>query len=100
MRIVDIRTFLALARTRHFGETAERLNVSQPAVSARLAALEEALGHRLVERSGSFALTAEGERALSAFKEVADALDRLSRDFKGETAPRVVRIGAIDSVAA
>ncbi|MEM8665160.1 MAG: LysR family transcriptional regulator [Pseudomonadota bacterium] len=100
MRVVDIRTFVTLVRTRHFGETAVRLNVSQPAVSARIAAVEGALGHRLVERGGGFALTAAGEQALATFEEMLATFDGLSRNLSGTDPPRVVRIGAIDSVAA
>jgi len=44
MRTLDMATFVALARNRHFGRTAKELNATQPAVSARLAALEADLG--------------------------------------------------------
>ncbi|NBZ87554.1 LysR family transcriptional regulator [Stagnihabitans tardus] len=51
MQIELIETFLDLVETRSFHRTAERLSVTQSTVSARLAALETALGARLFTRS-------------------------------------------------
>jgi DNA-binding transcriptional LysR family regulator len=51
MQIELIDTFLDLIETRSFNRTAERLGVTQSTVSARLVALEEALGVRLFTRS-------------------------------------------------
>lgn len=101
MRIQDIQTFVALVRNRHFGRAAEELSITQPTVSSRLAALEQELGHRLVERSGStFALTAQGEQALAVFESVQERVDGLKRalDDHSAHAPALLRIGAIDSV--
>lgn len=103
MRILDMQTFVVLARTRHFGQTARELNATQPAISARLTALEQELGHRLVDRGdGRFSLTPAGELALEAFHDVIARLNGLRAALEGVegTAPGVVRIGAIDSVAA
>lgn len=102
MRIVDINTFVVLVRTRHFGRTAELLNTSQPAISARLSALEQELGVRLVERGDrSFRITPEGEKVLQSFQLVLDTLEDLTGglDDADGREPRAVRIGAIDSVA-
>lgn len=46
-----LRTFLELHRMRHFGRTANALNISQSAVSTRLKTLETTLGVALFERS-------------------------------------------------
>ncbi len=51
MQIELIETFLDLCETRSFHRTAERLSVTQSTVSARLQALEAALGVRLFTRS-------------------------------------------------
>ncbi len=60
-----LRTFLELNRTRHFGRTAEALNVTQPAVSSRLKSLENLLGVALFERSRrEIRLTPEGGRLI------------------------------------
>jgi DNA-binding transcriptional LysR family regulator len=56
-------TFLDLAETRSFNRTAERLGLSQSTVSARVHALEAALGERLFDRSrAGTRLTAAGAR--------------------------------------
>ncbi|NNF62484.1 MAG: LysR family transcriptional regulator [Gammaproteobacteria bacterium] len=58
-----LRTFLELNRTRHFGRSAEALNVTQAAVSSRLKNLEQQLGSLLFERSRrEMRLTPEGSR--------------------------------------
>lgn len=63
MQIELLETFLDLAETRSFHRTSERLGITQSTVSARLAALEKAVGSRLFDRSRSgTALTAEGTR--------------------------------------
>jgi DNA-binding transcriptional LysR family regulator len=50
MDIESLRTFLAIARTRHFGKAAEELCVTQSAVSARIRQLEKTLGLALFTR--------------------------------------------------
>ncbi len=102
MRTLDMATFVALARNRHFGQTAREMNATQPAISSRLAALEEEFGCRLVERGdGSFRLTPHGEKALHVFQSVLRSLGGLRAALQSPQAdaPDVVRIGAIDSVA-
>jgi LysR family transcriptional regulator, flagellar master operon regulator len=63
MQIELVETFLDLCETRSFNRTAERLHVTQSAVSGRVAALEKAVGARLFNRSRSGTeLTTEGLR--------------------------------------
>jgi len=63
MQIELLDTFLDLAQTKSFHQTAERLQVTQSTVSARIQALEEAVGQRLFNRSrAGTALTIEGQR--------------------------------------
>ncbi len=63
LRYIDY--FTTLARERHFTRAAEICGVSQPTLSAGIAALEEALGKRLILRDRRFvALTPEGEAML------------------------------------
>jgi DNA-binding transcriptional LysR family regulator len=63
---VDInlaRTFLEIVATRNFGRAAERLHVTQTAVSARVRMLEQLLGRPLFVRNKAGAsLTPAGER--------------------------------------
>ena len=85
MRILDMQTFTALVRNRHFGRTAQELSTTQPAISSRLAALEQELGHKLVHRMGSeFRLPPEGEEVLRVFQGVLDNIDVLTADVSSE----------------
>ncbi len=63
MQIDLLDTFLDLAETRSFHRTAERLRITQSTVSSRVAALEQAVGSRLFDRSRAGTdLTPEGKR--------------------------------------
>ncbi|WBV42971.1 LysR family transcriptional regulator [Pseudoroseomonas cervicalis] len=92
-----LRVFDAVARERHVTRAAQRLNLSQPAVSNALARLRLALKDELfLRRPGGVEPT---ELALSLAQPVADVLDRL-RDtlavhapFDPATADRVFPIG-------
>lgn len=102
MRIIDMKTFVAIARNRHFGRTAQEMNMTQPAISSRLAALETELGCRLVKRNErDFSLTPEGEKALQSFANILGELEKLDVGLSGLDAPVLVplRVGAIDSVS-
>lgn len=59
-----LETFVAVARLRSFRRAAERLRTTQPAVSQRIAALEDALGRRLLERSARRVAPTEAGRLL------------------------------------
>lgn len=62
----QLRYLDALAAEGHFGRAAERAAVSQPALSAQIRELEDALGCQLVERAAS------GARLTSAGKEIVE----------------------------
>ncbi|WP_445394963.1 LysR family transcriptional regulator [Streptomyces sp. LE64] len=92
LEIRHLRCFLAVAEEGSFTRAAIRLRLTQPAVSRTLAALEGALGVRLVDRSTHhLALTPEGhafrDRARAAVTAFEDAL------ATGRGAPRPLRIG-------
>lgn len=62
MEIVQLETFLAVATYGGFHRAAAALRVSQPAVSARIRALEDSLATRLFERGpGGFSLSTAGK---------------------------------------
>jgi len=74
MDIVLAQTFLAIAETGAFVEAADRLNVTQSTVSARVRTLEDLIGQRLFERSKAGAtLTGAGQQ----FQRHASALVRV-----------------------
>ena len=65
MQLRFLEYFVAIARERHFGRAAEACQVTQPTLSAGLAALEEMLGERLVIRDRRFIdLTSQGHAIL------------------------------------
>jgi DNA-binding transcriptional LysR family regulator len=65
MHLRFIEYFTTLARERHFVRAAEACGVTQPTLSAGIAALEKLLGKRLILRDRRFAgLTPEGEAML------------------------------------
>jgi LysR family transcriptional regulator, flagellar master operon regulator len=66
MDIELLRTFLEVSRTRHFGQAAEAMFLTQAAVSARIKTLEQLLGVRLFDRiKRDIQLTPEGNRLVS-----------------------------------
>ena len=52
MDLANLNAFIAIAETGSFSEAGERLHLTQPAVSKRIAALEQQLGARLFDRLG------------------------------------------------
>ncbi len=61
-----LRTFLEVAKTRHFGHAAENLYLTQSAVSSRVKQLEDNIGVSLFTRQrNNILLTPAGERLLS-----------------------------------
>lgn len=81
--IRQMRYFVALAETLHFGRAAERLHISQPPLSRQIAALEKELGCRLVERGSRHAtLTHAGMRFLEDARAVLVAFDQACRNAR------------------
>ena len=65
MDIELLRTFLEVNRTRHFGQAADALHLTQAAVSARIKQLESILGVKVFDRlRRDIRLTPEGHRLL------------------------------------
>lgn len=60
-----LRTFIEVAKTRHFGHAAENLFLTQSAVSSRIRLLEDSLGREVFTRQrNNILLTPAGERLL------------------------------------
>ena len=87
MDIEALHAFVAVAETESFSRAAERLYLTQPAVSKRIAGLETALGTRLFDRIGrQVRLTGAGQellpRAHALLLDVAD-MERRIRNLSG-----------------
>lgn len=98
MEFYQLRSFAAVAELGHLTRAAERVHVSQPALSAQIKALEEELGVRLFQRNpGGMALTRAGERLLEQAEKVlaaAEELKNAAKALRGEIAGRL-RIGTV-----
>ena len=87
----DLSAFLQVAEGRSFSRAAERLFLSQPAVSKRIAALEQQLGRPLFDRVGrQISLTDAGrvllphaQRALQEIEDGRRALSHLADTISG-----------------
>jgi DNA-binding transcriptional LysR family regulator len=76
-----LRCLVAIADTGGFTGAATELGVTQPSVSRALAALEDALGVRLLRRtSREVVLTAAGERVLARARRVLTEVEDLARE--------------------
>ena len=78
LNLKQLEAFVWVADLQGFRRAAERLNTTQPNISARIAALEEALGTTLMTRdAGSVRLTSKGQELLVHARRVLDAADAL-----------------------
>ncbi len=66
MDLVDLKTFIKIAETGSFSAAAEQLHVTQPAVSKRLANLEQTFATPLIERLPRNARLTEAGKLLKA----------------------------------
>jgi len=100
MELRQIRSFLSIAETLHFGRTAELIHLSQPALSLQIRALEEELGVRLFERNRrKTTLTAAGvafrDDAAAALSQLEQAIRRARLAASGKLG--LLRIGFVST---
>ncbi len=102
LTVKNMRTFFWLARLRNYHAVARRLNVTQPAITSRIGALEDELGVKLFSRGKqSVDLTPEGKDALKLCEQVLQGIDGIVERFS--RSPGHLRgaahIGIVDTVA-
>lgn len=79
----QVATFVCLAETQSFRRAAERLRLSQPAVSAHIRELERQVGVALVHRTTRHvSLTVEGQAFAARARRALDELDLASQDLR------------------
>mgnify|MGYP000857569295 CR=1 FL=1 len=97
MDIYQLRTFVTVAREGSITRAATLLHLSQPAVSAHIKAMEDALELSLFERTPrGMSLTPEGQRLLSKAQQTLAAHEDLMAEAarsKGELSGKL-RLGA------
>ncbi|MBE0613590.1 MAG: LysR family transcriptional regulator [Burkholderiales bacterium] len=112
MELYQLRGFIAVAEAGHLTRAAEKIHVSQPALSAQIKALEDEFELALFERTpGGMELTFAGQRLLAGAEKVLAAAQRLRNEasaLKGKTSgtvsvgtltdPWLIRIGEFLSI--
>jgi LysR family transcriptional regulator, hydrogen peroxide-inducible genes activator len=98
----QLRYFVTVTRTGHFGAAAARCAVTQPALSMQIQGLEQELGLKLLERGrkgvgltvGGREVAVRAARVLADVRDLVDSARYLSDGFSGP-----FRFGAIPSIA-
>jgi DNA-binding transcriptional LysR family regulator len=113
MELNRLKSFVVVAETGHLTRAAERLHISQPALSAQIKALEDEVDLTLFERTSTgMILTAAGKRLLAEADKIlaaTQAFQAEARALKGEVSgkarlgtlsdPEFIRLGDFMNVA-
>lgn len=93
MDLANLNAFIAIAEAGSFSEAGERLHLTQPAVSKRIAGLEQQLDTRLFDRLGrEVSLTEAGRALLPRAYQILNVLDDTRRaltNLNGEVSGRL-----------
>lgn len=100
MELRQIEAFVSIATLRNFRVAANRLHITQPAISMRLASLERELGVELIDRNGGDVhLTAKGMQLLQLAEHLLDTSSELKILASGEQKKfQKVRIGTTSTI--
>jgi DNA-binding transcriptional LysR family regulator len=80
----DLKYFLAVARSKSLTDAARRLQVSQPTVSRRLAAMEKAFGVKLFERNqDGYDLSTSGAEIYATATRIGEDISDIERQLSG-----------------
>ena len=94
MDLKQVRSFVEVARVKRFTEAAERLHLSQPAVSAQIRALEKDLGAELLERTTKRVRLTEKGRQFYTYAVRIMELERTAREKMVSPGGHVITLGA------
>ena len=99
LSLKQLQYFVTLAQLRHFTDTANRLAISQPALSSALRQTEAVLGGKLVNRTASaVTLTELGAAILPHAQRVLSVAQTAFQDMQ-QIGDGTVRIGLVPSVS-
>jgi len=97
MNVRLLKSFIAVCESRNVTESAERMHISQPALSRRVAELQRMLGSNCSsETGGAFAQITRRSKFFLSCRRAVDALQRLheaARALTGRTG-RTIKLGA------
>lgn len=102
MNLRDLKYFIALAETRHFGQAAARSFVSQPTLSGQIKKLEDELGVALFERTKKHvALTPLGGALLPHARRAVEEAEALVQFARASHDPLAgpLRLGVIPTLS-
>ncbi|WP_415922729.1 LysR family transcriptional regulator [Tateyamaria sp. SN6-1] len=101
MTFEQLRTFLWVARLGGFRKASDRLHLSQPAVSTRIANLEEQLEAKLFERGpGELVLTKKGQQLLGYAEQMLFVEEEIKQRVANPAETEgLFRIGASETIA-
>ncbi|MGJ7527965.1 LysR family transcriptional regulator [Variovorax sp. GB1P17] len=93
-----LRAFVAVKETGGFTRAAERLHLTQSAISHQIRKLEEQVGRPLLHRTTRrLTVTEDGEDFLRYAQQILDALDAMTRRFQPSPIAGSVRFGVPDN---
>jgi DNA-binding transcriptional LysR family regulator len=97
----QLKTFLWVARLGGIRRAAEQMNLSQPAVSARIAALEQMVDERLFERGPTgMTLTKRGQLLLAHAERIAHSFEEIrEKVIEPDAIQDLLRIGVAETIA-
>ncbi len=95
-----LKTFLEIHKTRHFGQAADNLFITQSAVSARIRQLEQEMGVKLFTRDrNNIRPTAAGEKLVKYAEDILNTWNRVKINIAIEDENKTsLSIGAVSSL--
>jgi DNA-binding transcriptional LysR family regulator len=101
MNLKFLETFLWVARLKSFSAAADKLNITQAGVSARIASLEQDLGVRLLDREGrNVQITPHGIKAQERAQEIVTLVQAFVSEVSSPVSHRgKLKLGVIDTIS-
>lgn len=97
----QIEAFVWVADLQSFRRAAERLNTTQPNISARVSNLEDMLGIKLMDRdAGSVRLTSKGKQMLDEARNILRSAEKfIDAAGRASQVPSTIKVGVTEMIA-